>query len=228
MLAGDLVQHSLAGEPAAKAPEKAWKKGSRPGFRHELASALAILETLHCVDPAHNAFAWPDGLSKSDFGSAAKQAPPIAGTCDPLLQELAALSANELDLLVYLVAAHHGKVRMSIRSSPDDERANVPDPCPEEKRQARGVRDGDTLPGCQIPGLDLQAGVLAPEATLSLDVMELGLSSRYGASWRERMQSLLERHGPFRLAYLEGLLRAADCRASSDEDQGTKPREERV
>lgn len=33
------------------------------------------------------------------------------------------------------------------------------------------------------------------------------------------MQALLERLGPFRLAYLEGLLRAADCRASDDEDK---------
>ncbi len=228
MLACDLVQQRLASEPAAKAPEEAWlKNGSRPGFRHELASALTILEGLYCVDPGHEAFEWPDGLSKVNL-AAAKQAISTGGVSDPLLRELAALSADELDLVVYLVAAHHGKVRMSIRSSPDDERANVPDPRPEEKRQARGVRDGDTLPGCQIPGSDLQAGVLAPEATLSLDLMELGLSSRYGTSWRERMQSLLERHGPFRLTYLEGLLRAADCRASSDEDQGTKPREERV
>ena len=60
---------------------------------------------------------------------------------------------------------------------------------------------------------------LLPEITLTLDPMELGLSQRYGASWRERMQFLLERLGPFRLAYLEGLLRAADCRASDEEDQ---------
>jgi CRISPR-associated endonuclease/helicase Cas3 len=229
MLAGDLVQQRLASEPAAKAPGEAWlKNGSRPGFRHELASALTILETLYRAHPTHGAFAWPDGLRKSDFGAAFLESPSTDDTGEPLLQDLAALSADELDLLVYLVAAHHGKVRMSIRSSPDDERTKVPDPCPGGKRQARGVREGDTLPGCQIPGSDLQAGVLAPEVTLSLDLMELGLSSRYGASWRERMQSLLERHGPFRLAYLEGLLRAADCRASSDEDQGATPREERV
>jgi CRISPR-associated endonuclease/helicase Cas3 len=167
-------------------------------------------------------------LNKSDFGADAKQLPPTAGTGDPLPQELAALSADELDLLVYLVAAHHGKVRMSIRSSPDDERTNVSDPCPEKKSQARGVREGDTLPGCQIPDADWQTGSRAPEVTLSLDLMELGLSSHYGASWRERMQSLLERLGPFRLAYLEGLLRAADCRASIEEDRPATSRQERV
>jgi CRISPR-associated endonuclease/helicase Cas3 len=213
MLAGNLVQQRLAGEPPAKAPKEAWmKNGSRPGFRHELASALAILETLYRAHPTHDAFAWPGGLDKADFGAVAEEPLPTAGTYDPLLQELAALSADELDLLVYVVAAHHGKVRMSIRSSPDDDSAN-------EKRQVRGVRDGDTLPCCKIPGADLLSGFPASEVTLSLDLMALGLSPRYGASWRGRMQLLLERLGPFRLAYLEGLLRAADCRASIEEDQ---------
>jgi CRISPR-associated endonuclease/helicase Cas3 len=193
-----------------------------------LASALAILETLRGVRPEHDAFAWPDGLGTLHFGDVVDQPPSDVGHGDRLLEELKALSADDLDLLVYIVAAHHGKVRMSIRSSPDDERANVPDPCPDVKSQARGVRDADTLPACQIPAADWKTGFRAPEVTLSLDLMELGLSSHYGASWRERMQSLLERLGPFRLAYLEGLLRAADCRASSDEDRPATSREERV
>ena len=214
MLAGDAAQQRLVGEPAAKAPEEAWlKNGSRPGFRHELASALAVMETLCCACPAHEAFAWPDGLDKSAFGDVVEEMPAIIEAGDPLAQELGELSADELDLLVYLVAAHHGKVRMSIRSSADDES------CPQDKRQARGVRDGERLPACQIPSAQMQSALVAPKITLTLDPMELGLSQRYGASWRERMQFLLERLGPFRLAYLEGLLRAADCRASDEEDQ---------
>ena len=79
------------GEPAAKAPEEAWlKNGSRPGFRHELASALAIMETLYCARPAHEAFAWPDGLDKSDFGDVAEEMPATIDPGDPLAQELAA------------------------------------------------------------------------------------------------------------------------------------------
>jgi CRISPR-associated endonuclease/helicase Cas3 len=126
-----------------------------------------------------------------------------------------------LDLLVYLVASHHGKVRLSLRSSPDDEREDVPDPCPSGKRQARGVRDGDVLPSCRLPAANLNepSAIDAPTVTLSLEPMELGLSVRYGASWRERTQLLLERLGPFRLGYLEALLRAADCRASQEEDE---------
>lgn len=209
----DEARQKLGGEPAAKAPDSAWRRnGSRPGFRHELASALAVMETLRKTQPTHAAFAWPDGLDRQDIAAPA-DAP------DALAEELGQLSPEELDLLVYIVAAHHGKVRMSMRSSPDDDRVDVPDPCPDNKRQARGVRDQDELPACRIPSADLKASLVASEITLTLDLMEIGLSDQYGASWRERMQALLERFGPFRLSYLEGLLRAADCRASEDEDK---------
>ena len=56
LVADAKVQEKLAGQPPAKAPEHAWRRdklrptaqddGRRPGHRHELASALAILETL--------------------------------------------------------------------------------------------------------------------------------------------------------------------------------------
>ena len=42
----------------------------------------------------------------------------------------------------------------------------------------------------------------------------MGLGRLYGASWTERVNRLRERHCPFKLAYLEALLRAADARAS--------------
>ncbi|GAB6167480.1 hypothetical protein JCM19992_34800 [Thermostilla marina] len=228
------VQQKLGGEPPAKAPIDAWRRDQirpqspdtpteerdkrRPGHRHELASALAILESLYQAEPNHDTFAWPDGLDRAEFGKPPDDAPTPGLAQNTLLQELISLNPDELDLLVYLVAAHHGKVRMSLRSSPDDERDDVPDPCPPDKRQARGVRDGDKLRSCRIPAANEKAaGIVAPEVTLLLDPMELGLSLRYGASWRERMQLLLERLGPFRLGYLEALLRAADCRASIEE-----------
>jgi CRISPR-associated endonuclease/helicase Cas3 len=143
-----------------------------------------------------------------------------AGSGDPLAVELAALSPDDVDLLVYLVVSHHGKVRMSLRSSPDDERTDVSDLCSGDRRQARGVRDGDVLIACQLPAAVLNGeGLSAYQVELCLDPMEIGLSPRYGASWRERVQMLLERLGPFRLAYLESLLRGADCRASAEEDR---------
>lgn len=215
------VQRRLAGQPAGKAPDAAWRQhGTRPGFRHELASALAILEALRKHRPDHPAFAWPDGL-EATFRAAATPVsdPGEPGADHPLSAELAALSDDDLDLLLYVVAAHHGKVRMSLRSAPDDGRTDVPDPCPDGRRQARGVRDADCLLLCRLPAGGLRGAIDTPEVALSLDPMELGLSPRYGASWRERMQLLLERLGPFRLGYLEALLRAADCRASAEEDR---------
>ncbi|MGH9760580.1 MAG: HD domain-containing protein, partial [Blastocatellia bacterium] len=111
------------------------------------------------------------------------------------------------DLVAYLVAAHHGKVRLSIRSLPEE---SVP---PDGLRFARGVWDDDGL-----PATDLGGGGTAPSVTLSLEPMELGLCEKAPfagqPSWAERMLRLRDKLGPFRLAYLEALLRAADMRAS--------------
>lgn len=134
----------------AKAP---WMRPyTRPGFRHELASALALLHTGHD------------------------------------------------DLAVYLAAAHHGKMRLSLRALPNET------PPPEGIRFARGIREGDILP----PVDDL------PEVMLSLACMELGDAAE-GPSWAERMIGLLETWGPFRLAFWEALVRLADWRASAEE-----------
>jgi CRISPR-associated endonuclease/helicase Cas3 len=213
-LASAEARLALGDEPAGKAPKGAWLPPRdptlpRPGFRHELASALGAMETLWQAQPNHDAFRWPEGLDKDGFGPMPEPQPEgVAGTC--LAQELASLSALEFDLLLYLVAAHHGKVRMSLRSSPDDTAA------PGEAPQARGVREGEELPACMIPD-ERGNERLAPKIRFSLDPMALGLSTRYGPSWRERTQALLETLGPFRLAYLEALLRAADWRASREE-----------
>jgi len=131
------------------------KPYKRPGFRHELASAIAMLQN------------------------------------------------GQSNLEAYLVAAHHGKVRLSIRSLPH-ERPDDP-----EKRFARGVWEGDVLPRA-----DLGGGIVTPETTLKLGYMELGENEETGSSWLTRMLKLREELGLFRLAYLEALLRVADWRAS--------------
>jgi len=154
------------------------KRYERRHFRHELASALAVL------------------LAPEDL-----------------------VPADQRDLVAYLVAAHHGKVRLSIRSLPNetrpDARGNAHD---RPWRFARGVWDGDVLPAA-----DLGGGVTAPEVTLSLEPMELGLCEHppfaSQPSWAERMIRLRDALGPFRLAYLEAILRAADIRASVAAEQ---------
>lgn len=184
----------------AKAPGKRWDKGGkltdegfwrsggkardgfRRHFRHELASALAVLQRPH--------------------------------------EDLRALTDADLNLAAYLTAAHHGKVRLSIRSMPKEFRprtdAGVPQP---QRRFARGIWDCD-----ELPEIDLGGSVTAPRVKLSLEPMEMGLCEKEPfvgqPSWSERMIRLRDTLGPFRLAYLEALVRAADMRASAKTANG--------
>lgn len=130
---------------------------SRPYFRHELASAIAWLQTR---------------------GNGRQTA----------------------DLVAYLIASHHGKVRMSIRSLPQE---NEP---PEDVLFARGIWQGDKLPSVD--------GVLVDGVELDLSFMQMG-----EGSWLERMLCLRDdpKLGPFRLTFLETVLRVADWRASKKE-----------
>lgn len=121
-----------------------------------------------------------------------------------LASALAWMASGKADLGAYIVATHHGKVRLSLRARPGEE----PPPGGGRKRFAHGVHDGDVL-----RAIDLGDGVTVAEQTLSLVCMELGGGGE-GASWADRMRRLLDTHGPFRLAYLEMLVRVADWRAS--------------
>jgi CRISPR-associated endonuclease/helicase Cas3 len=114
----------------------------------------------------------------------------------------------DADLIAYLIAAHHGKVRMSLRALPDER------PAPDGRRFARGIWEGDKLPALTCDGENNGGTVLA------LDLMEVGRSAM-GRSWIERTQNLLASHGPFKLAWLETLVRIADWRASRRE-QGSE------
>lgn len=108
------------------------------------------------------------------------------------------------DLVGYLVLAHHGKVRTSLRALPgEQEPAGACGP-----RFARGFWDGETLPAHAFAD-----GAPIPAVTVNLELMELGRGT-LGPSWTARVQRLLARHGPFRLAWLETLVRIADWRAS--------------
>ncbi|GAA1021433.1 hypothetical protein Aple_073830 [Acrocarpospora pleiomorpha] len=107
----------------------------------------------------------------------------------------------ERDLIVYLAAAHHGKVRLSVRSVRDESTTKTP--------TVLGVADGDqTPPVSPIPGE--QIGPL----TLSAGSLRIGAAD--GDSWTARAVALRDRPdlGPFRLAFLEALVRIADMRVS--------------
>ena len=104
-------------------------------------------------------------------------------------------------LVAYLVAAHHGRVRMAIRSLPGEE----PPRDRSDARIALGVVDGDNVPLIDIG--DRQV----PPTTMDLSVMELGQVR----SWDAMIQCLVDDVGPFKLAGLEALVRLSDWRASA-------------
>ena len=114
----------------------------------------------------------------------------------------------DADLTAFLIAAHHGKVRMGLRALPGEEAD------PPEARIARGVQDGDELP-------EVACGEeISTARRLDLSLMEMGEDENGRPSWGARTQALLGEYGPFRLAYLEALLRMADWRASNAEQSG--------
>lgn len=137
------------------------RKHKRKKFRHELASALALLRT---------------GAS---------------------------------DLAVYLAACHHGKVRLSIRALPGEDRPKDAEGNLLNIKFARGIWDGE-----ELPPADLGDGLHKETVTLDLEPMLLGAGGDDSRSWLERMTALRDGLGVFRLAFLEALIRAADVRAS--------------
>jgi CRISPR-associated endonuclease/helicase Cas3 len=116
----------------------------------------------------------------------------------------------DADLIAYLIAAHHGKVRMSLRALPQETEP------PTGRLFARGVWDGDRLPATQFAD-----GEIVPEVELKLDLMQLG-NGPQGPSWTTRTQRLLKTLGPFQLAWCEALVRIADWRASRAEQVAVK------
>lgn len=123
-----------------------------------------------------------------------------------LASALALLQHKESDLAAYLAAAHHGKVRLSIRSLPDED---IP---ADGRRFARGVWEGDPL-----PSVELGDRVTTQELTLTLSFMEMG-EGPHGPSWLERMLRVRDQYGPFKLAWMETLVRVADWRGTAKEE----------
>ena len=100
---------------------------------------------------------------------------------------------EDRDLLRYLVAAHHGRIRVQARDSGE----------PSADRLL-GLRDGEEVVSATVLGADTPC--------LRVDLAEFRLGGE--ASWTRSALALRARFGPFRLAYLEMLVRVADWRAS--------------
>ena len=158
--------------PLAKSSSN--RKNERRHFRHEIGSALAILE----------------------HGSR--------------------LDDQTRDLAAYLAAAHHGKVRLGIRSLPGQRRAGGISNSNPDPDYLLGYR---TTGPETLPLVDLGEGVRIDETRLDLSIARIGLDGQGRRSWLDRSTALLDWLGPFRLACLEAVVRAADMRASKEEQE---------
>jgi CRISPR-associated endonuclease/helicase Cas3 len=205
--------------PLAKAPEGRWQSirnmydhsrlGRRPGFRHELASALALLELAWHARPDHPGL---QGGREDVLGATVgRDLPEGDRRADPVgfVSRFVDLDETRFNLVLYLVLSHHGKVRATLTMSPRDQ----DNPGRDRDLPIRGIRDRDDLPALALR--DIDGGEFAlPSVTLRLEPAKIGLSRCYGPSWVERVVTLREHYGTFQLAWLEALLRAADVRAS--------------
>ena len=106
-----------------------------------------------------------------------------------------ALAAWQQDIpfaVAYLIAAHHGRTRLAIRTLPSED-----PPKDVDAPFALGIHHGDSLPEIDLGDHQKSAAV-----TLDLSPMRLGDER----SWTANALKLLAKLGPFKLAYLESLL----------------------
>ena len=194
--------------------------------------ALAVAALYHDAGKAHPAFqrmmrGIPEGealpadaapLAKSDLKNVRNERRHFRhelGSALAILEHADGLDEITRDLAAYLAAAHHGKVRLGIRSLPGPARGN----------NASGNPESDRLLGYPVavpevlPPVDLGEGLRLAETILDLSIARIGLDGRERRSWLDRSAGLLDWLGPFRLAGLEALLRAADMRASKLEQE---------
>ena len=112
-------------------------------------------------------------------------------------------------LAEYVIMSHHGHVRKVLR----DEIPKFPK---NEKDTAtvRGIAQGDALPEVAIAGKQLGCD------SLSTDCRRMGRRDvNSPESYTRGVLRLLQKYGPFKLAYYEALFRAADIRASKRASQ---------
>ena len=143
---------------------------------------------------------------------------------------LAGLLAESPDpaLTKYLVLAHHGKLRLQVREHHASAAPPVPRPsrsCPPRRSQrpaapARRPAGSHRHPR-PPPGRDVRHPGHARPARHHPHRRPGPVPARRRHSWTQTVHGLLDRYGPFVLAYLEALVRISDWRASGGRELPT-------
>lgn len=196
-----LDQHLMETEEEARALLTAL-----PGLAADQQDAVRRAARYHDLGKSHDAFQQmlrggggepPAGLLAKSKGEFSTGINPRRYFRHELVSALILLADGTDFLVSYLAAAHHGKVRIAARPGPD------------EAPLLLGVQDGD-----RTPEIALSSGELFPAGTLRTDAF------REPSTWTELALGLRDRAdlGPFRLAYLETLVRVSDWRSSARHD----------
>ena len=131
---------------------------------------------------------------------------------------------HDVDLIAYLIAAHHGKVRMSMRPLPKKRIKRHINP--NSKYILGMLVDGEepipvflSSKNCKSAKSTEEKIVEDVEDTVRInaEVTKIGRNANGDRSWLQITLGLLNKYGPFRLAYLEAVIRAADSTASKKE-----------
>lgn len=225
-----LCDHSRHVEAAAEAMFKELAAGWM--VEPELREAVIIAALYHDAGKAHSAFQrmlrqrLPEGaftpsqddiMAKSPgngkYGNDRRHFRHELGSALSILEHRSDLNDRTRDLAAYLAAAHHGRVRLGIRSLPGGGGGH-PEP---DRLLGYPISEAETL-----PSVDLGEGLWIGETKLDLSIARIGLGNHDRRSWLDRTTALLGWLGPFRLAYLEAIVRASDMRASRDEQEDGK------
>lgn len=214
-----LAQHSAEAREEAQSLTSAIATTELAGFTPDLADAVIRAAHWHDVGKAHPVFqrTMEKTLERAhlpvDGGPWAKSVGFGRHERPHFRHELASALSwlhvhadagdPNVDLIAYLIAAHHGKLRMSAYTLAGEHDA---------VRTILGIQDGEKMPAVHIAD-DLDV----PEFPLDLRHFFVGVGEAGPAEvWDDRVLRLRdETVGPFRLAYLETLVRLADWRASA-------------
>ena len=200
--------------------------GATPGLTAGQRAAVQLAGRYHDLGKAHPTFAGslraaapespppgPGPWAKSSSRRRLRHVPEhfsheLVGALLLMDGELGLLDGvPEPELVTYLVQAHHGRVRVTVRGKPGE----PPD-------RILGVTEGDTTLACSAPAASGIQGI--PPRTLSLAATTFGAGSLTGRALALRDRPDL---GPFRVAFCEALVTSADWLASRGYERAVQP-----